>query len=138
MGPCPSVVTGTRLVQILTQFAVKTCPHFRPPPDPVFETMKSQNSNGFREQNVSKSASWSLLKPSYTYGDFSIAGAGVGVKKEPSYTYGDFQTTDAVVGVKKDLSYTYGDFQTTGAVQRASKGFKTHFWAHLGYLWIGK
>ena len=84
------------------------------------------------------------MKPSYTYGDFSIAGAGVGVKKEPSYTYGDFQTTDAVVGVKKTYHTPMVIFKLPllyRGLQKASKRTFEYIWdtfgsENSGGIWI--
>ena len=103
---------GIPLMQILTRFALKTCPRRRPPTGPTFGTRDSQISKGSSYQKVFKNVFCRHLSP--------------------SYTYGDFQTTGGVVESKKNHHTPVGIFKLP-VLSWAPKNVLTHLWGFSNY-----
>ena len=142
MGPCPSVVCclspfwgdpcfGIPLMQILTRFALKTCPRRRPPTGPTFGTRDSQISKGFSYQKVFKNVFCRHLSPSYTYGDFQTTGAVVESKKNHHTPVGIFKLPVLSWAPKNVITHRWG-FSNYRCCADGDKWGQT---CHLGHVW---
>ena len=122
---------GIPLMQILTRFALKTCPRRRPPTGPTFGTRDSQISKGSSYQKVFKNVFCRHLSPSYTYGDFQTTGGVVESKKSHHTPVGIFKLPVLSWAPKNVLTHLWG-FSNYRCCADGDKWRQT---CRLGHVW---